>query len=353
MRFSISRAHLTRVIGAVSKVVESRNTIPVLSHLLLTAQDGRLRVTGSDLDITATASVEADVTTPGTICVDAKLLGSIAAKAGADSVELSLEAEKLTVKSGRSRFSLATLPAVDFPTLADGKYDATFDLDIAALFAPVQFAISTEETRFYLNGVFFKGTADDYTAVATDGHRLARHVKAGGCPFPGIIVPRKAVGLLPKGTVTVSVSETKIRIDAGDFVMVSKLIDGTFPDYERVIPKANDKVIIFGSDDMRQAASRVSVVSPDRGRAVKLSFAEGVVTLAVNNPSSGSASDEIFVNYDGDPLDIGFNGAYLAELVGIFPAGDITLALADSGSPALFTSDKAPELLAVLMPMRV
>lgn len=354
MRLTIPKADLTRVLTTVGRVVEARNIIPILSNVLLTASAGRLQVTGTDLDIVATDSTPAEVIAPGSLCVDAKLLSDIAKKAGGD-VTLSLEGDQLIVKSGRSRFALPTLPAEDFPSLDGGTFDAQFEIDLAALFAPVAFAISTEETRYYLNGVFLHTHDENLRAVATDGHRLSRHQIAypGEDAFKGIIVPRKTVGLLPKGTVSVSVSESKIRISTGDFVITSKLVDGTFPDYERVIPTGNDKVAVFDSNAMRSAAARVSVVSSERGRAVKLAFADGAATLTVNNPDSGSATEEVAVSYDSDPLEIGFNSQYLTELVGIFPAGDIRLALADSGSPSLFTSEKAPELLAVLMPMRV
>lgn len=354
MKLTIARQDLARVLTNVGRVIESRNTIPILSNVLLSAKDGRLQVTGTDLDIVATDATEATVETEGTICVDAKLLADIAKKAGGD-ISISLESDRLIVKSGRSVFKLGTLPAADFPSLAGGKFDAIFDIDLATLLSPVAFAMSTEETRYYLNGVFIHLQDEFIRAVSTDGHRLSRHQMpyTGEDAFKGVIVPRKAVGIIPKGTVTVSVSEAKIRISAGHFVLTSKLIDGTFPDYQRVIPTGNDKKIVFGSDEMRQASGRVSVISSERGRAVKLSFADGKATLDVSNPDSGSASDEIVVSYDGDPIEIGFNAAYLAELIGIFPAGDLTLALADSGSPALFTSEKADNLLAVLMPMRV
>jgi DNA polymerase-3 subunit beta len=352
MKFTIPKAELARVLSNVGRVVEARNTIAILSNVLLTAADGRLHVTGTDLDIVATDAAVAEVEQPGTVCVDAKLLADISKKAGGD-ISLSLEADRLVVKSGRSLFKLATLPADDFPSLDGGTYTASFDIDLAALFAPVSFAISTEETRFYLQGVFLHVQDGQLRAVATDGHRLSRIIGPSIPEFEGIIVPRKTVSLLPKGVVHVSVSTQKIRIEAGDFVLVSKLIDGTFPDYQRVIPTHNNKKIVFGSDDMRQAAGRVSVVSSERGRAVKLTFTEGQAALTVNNPDQGDASDEIFVSYDGEPIDIGFNAAYLTELVGIFPAGDIHLALADSGSPAVFTSEKADGLLAVLMPVRI
>lgn len=350
MRLLIGRADLSRVISSVARVVEARNTIAILSNIRLVAEDGRLTVTGTDLDIEATASVAADISVPGSCCVDAKLIADIAKKAGGD-VAMELDDGRLTIKSGRSAFKLATLPARDFPTLDGGKYDATFDIDLAALFAPVAFAISTEETRYYLNGVFFRGGTS--VAVATDGHRLAKHNGPDLPDFNGIIVPRKTVGMIPKGSVNVSVSSSKIRIQTADLVLVSKLIDGTFPDYDRVIPRDNDKVIFFKSDEMRAAADRVSVVSSERGRAVRLDFGVGSATLTVNSPDSGSAVEEISVGYAGDPVQIGFNAKYLSEVVGIFPSGDIQMALADGGSPAVLKSDKAEGLLAVIMPMRV
>jgi DNA polymerase-3 subunit beta len=351
MKLSIAKTDLARVMTNVGRVVEARTTVPILSSVLLTASGGRLSVAGTDLDILATASAEADVTTPGAICVDAKLLSDIVKKSAGETIDMSLEGDKLIVKSGRSRFTLAALDAADFPDLKDSNYDAEFELDIAALFAPCTFAISTEETRYYLNGVFFRG--GESVAVATDGHRLARNQGPTLPAFEGVIVPRKTVGIIPKGVVTVSVSQQKIRIQSGDFTLISKLIDGTFPDYERVIPKSNDKIIVFGSDDMRQAAGRVLVISSAGSKAVKLSFADGAAALSASNVGQGTASDEIFIQYGGEPVEIGFNAGYLGELVGIFPAGDINLAIGDSGSPAVFTSDKADGLLAVLMPMRV
>lgn len=348
MELAIGKTDFARALSSVSKAVESRNTIPILSHVRLVATTGRLQVTGTDLDITVTDTAPADITAPGAVCVDAKLLSSIVAKVGGD-INLKLEADKLIVKSGRSRFTLSVLPADAFPDLPEQKYDAEFEIDLAGFFGPVAFAISTEETRFYLNGVFFKGGI----AAATDGHRLAKNTTDNIPDFEGIIVPRKTVGLLPKGTCRVAVSSHRIRVTKDDLTIESKLIDGTFPDYERVIPKSNDKIISFDNDEMRQAAARVSVVASERGRAVRLSFAGNAVVLTVSSPETGTATDEMVAAYEGEPIEIGFNSSYLAELVGMFPPGDIKLALADPGSPSVFTSDKAPELLAVLMPMRV
>lgn len=352
MRLTIAKADLARVLTNVGRVVETRTTIPILSSVMLSATETGLTVTGTDLDIVATDRAPADVSEAGTVCVEAKLLSDIAKKVAGE-VTMSLEGDKLVVKSGRSRFSLGTLPADDFPTLDGGKYDAEFEVDLAALFAPVAFAISMEAARYYLNGVFIHHLDGNIVAVATDGHRLSRHVGPVVPEFPSVIVPRKTVGVLPKGTVTLSVSETKVQVVAGDFVLTSKLIDGTFPDYQRVIPTSNDKKIVFGSDDMRQAAGRVSVVSSERGRAVKMSFADGRAALAVSSADHGIASDEINVNYGGEPIEIGFNAAYLRDLFGVLPSGPVTMALADSGSPGLFTSPAFDGLTLVLMPMRV
>jgi len=350
MKLTIPKSDLSRLITGVGKVVESRNTIPILSNVLLTATADTLTVRGTDLDIEATASVAASCS-PGAICVDAKLFAGIVAKAGGD-ISLQTEGDKLIVKSGRSRFSLQTLPAEDFPTMAGGTFDATFDIDLAALFAPVAFAISTEETRYYLNGVFFRGYDGKTVAVATDGHRLGRHFGAATADFEGVIVPRKTVSLLPKGTVLVSVSTNRIQISSADFVMTSKLIDGTFPDYERVIPKANDKIVTVDRDEMMKAADRVAAVSSERGKAVKLSIAPGGIALSASS-EVGQAEDEVAAEYSGEPAVIGFNAGYLRDIMTVLPSGSVTLAIADGGSPGLITSAGFEGLTLVAMPMRV
>nr|WP_064247009.1 DNA polymerase III subunit beta [Rhizobium leguminosarum]OAP95136.1 DNA polymerase III subunit beta [Rhizobium leguminosarum] len=353
MKLTIARQDLARVLTNVGRVIESRNTIPILCNVLLEADADGLRVTGTDLDIIATDRADANTEEAGTICVNAKLLQDISKKARSD-VELKLESDRLIVKSGRSVFRLATLPAADFPSLAAGKLDATFDIDLAALLAPASFAMSTEETRFYLNGVFVHLQDEFIRAVATDGHRLSRHQVAypGESAFAGVIIPRKAVGIIPKGTVTVSVSEAKIRISAGDFVLTSKLIDGTFPDYQRFIPTGNDKIVTVDRDAFMKAADRVSTISTERGRAVKLSIAPGSVGFTVSNHDA-SATDEIEAEYSGEPIEIGFNASYVRELFGILPSGPVVMSLADSGSPGLVTSPGFGGLTLVIMPMRV
>lgn len=352
MELAIGKADFARALSSVSKAIEARNTIPILDCVLLTAEGDTLRVRGTDLDIEVTDTAPADVAKSGSLAVEAKLLSSIVAKAGGD-ISLSVKDGKLIVKSGKSRFTLNWLPAEDYPEMPAIKAAATFDVDLAALFAPCVHAISTEEVRYYLGGIYFASTGEFAVAVATDGHRLVRNQIDSLPEFAGIIVPRKTVGLLPKGGIQVAVSDTKIQITQGDMVIVSKLIDGTYPDYERVIPTNNDKVVQFDADSMKAAVGRVSVISSERGRAVKLAFAGGGAVLTVNNPDSGMAVDEIPVSYNGEPIEIGLNTQYLFDMVAQFPAGDISLALFDGGSPTLFTSEKAIGLLGVVMPTRV
>lgn len=351
MHLVIHKEDLARVLSAVAKVVESRNTIPILSCVMLTAaasasSDGGLSVMATDLDILATAGAPATVNAAGSICVEAKLLTDIARKATGD-ITMILDDGKLVVKSGRSRFSLQTLPAEDFPNLGTHNYDAEFETDLAALFAPVAFAMSSEETRFYLQGIYLEPTA----ATATDGHRLGTN--AADLPeFTPVIAPRKLVGLVPKGIVKVSVSQQKIRLETDALTLTSKLIDGTYPDYRRIMPKQNDKLVKVDRDALMKAADRVSTVSSERGRAVKLSISPGGVRLAVNSADAGSAEDEVEAGYSGEPLDIGFNAAYLKELLAVLPPGEVTIALADSGSPTLITGG-TEGLTLVLMPCRV
>ncbi|WP_028753689.1 DNA polymerase III subunit beta [Rhizobium leucaenae] len=350
MKLTIPKSDLARVLTNVGRVIESRNTIPILGNVLLHADNGTLRVTGTDLDIVATDTAPADVSEPGAVCVDAKLLSDIAKKAGND-ISLSLEGDRLIVKSGRSVFKLATLPAADFPTLGADKYDATFDIDLAALFGPVAFAISDEQTRYYLGGVFFHIKDGTATAVATDGHRLSRNKGPSIPEFEGVIVPKKTVGLLPKGVVSVQVSTAKIKITAGDFVLTSKLIDGTFPDYERVIPTSNDKMVTVDRDTFMKAADRVATVSSEKARAVKLSILQGSIALSVAS-GDASASDEVEAGYEGEPMEIGFNSRYVTDIMSVLPTGSVQLALADGGSPAVITGG-AEGLTLILMPTRV
>jgi DNA polymerase-3 subunit beta len=351
MTLTIQRADLARTLAAVTKVVESRQVIPILGNVLLQAANDRLTVIGTDLDVeySATSPCEGDILTT----VDAKRLSDIARRLSGDTVSLALDGDSLVVKSGRSRFTLPTLPVEDFPRLDGGAFDAEFKVDMAALVAPVRFAMSNEETRYYLKGVYLHPYGDTLRAVATDGHRLAHNSIAFDIVkiVPSVIIPAKAIGLIPAGVVDVSLSKNKIRLATADTIIVSKLIYATYPDYLRVIPAGNDRALTVDKKDFEAATARVSTISSERGRAVKLSISSGAIVLSSSNPDAGSATDEVECEYDGPDMEIGFNSAYLGDVLGSLTGETVTVKLSEAGSPGIFTGDG--DVLALCMPMRV
>ncbi|MGH6725663.1 MAG: DNA polymerase III subunit beta [Pseudolabrys sp.] len=372
MKVTVERAELLKSLGHVHRVVERRNTIPILANVLIKADKGKLSLKATDLDLEVTDSIAAEVSPSGATTVPAHMFYEIVRKLpeGAQIViEGSDDRAVLSIRAGRSRFTLQTLPESDFPDLAAGEMTHKFTLaagDLKRLIDKTQFAISTEETRYYLNGIYLHtaGTAKSamLRAVATDGHRLAQvelPLPQGAAGMPGIIVPRKTVGEVQRlietgeGEVTIEVSAGKIRFSIGEVVLTSKLIDGTFPDYGRVIPANNDKSLIVDKKDFEAAVDRVSTVSSERGRAVKLSITGGRLVLSVTNPDSGSATEEIEVEYESDPLDIGFNSRYLLDIAAQIEGEVAVLKLADPGSPTLIQDKDAKGALYVLMPMRV
>jgi DNA polymerase III subunit beta len=372
MKVTVERSELLRSLGHVHRVVERRNTIPILANVLLRADRGQLALKATDLDLEVSDRVAAEVGPGGSTTVPAHMFYDIVRKLpeGAQIVlESSGDRAALSIRAGRSRFTLQALPESDFPDLAPGEMTHKFTLkaaDLKRLIDKTQFAISTEETRYYLNGIFLHaagtGQAQTLRAVATDGHRLAQmelDLPKGAVGMPGVIVPRKTVGevqrLIQDGEaeVHIELSPGKIRFAVGDVILTSKLIDGTFPDYARVIPLSNDKELIVDKKEFEAAVDRVSTVSSERGRAVKLSVTGGKLMLSVTNPDSGSATEELQVEYESDPLDIGFNSRYLLDIAGQIESEAAVLKLADPGSPTLIQDKDAKGALYVLMPMRV
>jgi DNA polymerase-3 subunit beta len=372
MKVTIERTALLKSLGHVHRVVERRNTIPILANLLIRADKGTLAIKATDLDLEVIEKSPAEVGPSGATTVPAHMFYDIVRKLPEGSqvvLEAAGDRPSLAIRAGRSRFSLQTLPESDFPDLAAGEMTHKFTLpakDLKRLIDKTQFAISTEETRYYLNGIYLHIAKNDATAVlravATDGHRLAQvdlPAPAGTDGMPGVIVPRKTVGEVQRliedtaAEVVIELSQTKIRFTLGDVVLTSKLIDGTFPDYARVIPVGNDKALTVDKSDFEAAVDRVSTVSSERGRAVKLAIAGGKLVLSVTNPDSGSATEEIEVDYEADPLDIGFNSRYLLDIAGQIEGEVAVLRLADPGSPTLIQDRDAQGALYVLMPMRV
>jgi DNA polymerase-3 subunit beta len=372
MKATIERSTLLKCLSHVQSVVERRNTIPILSNVLIDAAgDGTLRVMATDLDLQVVEMLSSvSVETPGAITVSAHLLFDIARKLPEGS-QVSLEAadNRLTIKAGRSRFQLPTLPRDDFPVIVEGELPTSFEIPaatLAELIDHTRFAISTEETRYYLNGIFFHVTDDELKAAATDGHRLARFTLKrpdGAEGMPDVIVPRKCVGELrklleeaPESNVEIDLSASKIRFTLGGengVVLTSKLIDGTFPDYTRVIPTGNDKLLKLDPKSFFEGVDRVATIATEKTRAVKISLDKDRVTLSVTSPDNGTAAEELPANYQSDGIEIGFNANYLKDILGQIEGDSVELHLADAGAPTLIRQDEKSPALFVLMPMRV
>jgi DNA polymerase-3 subunit beta len=372
MKITIERAALLRSLGHVQSVVERRNTIPVLSNVLLRAENGELSLTATDMDLEIVESVPADIARPGSATAPAHTLYDIARKLPDGSqVELDASGDVLTLRSGRSNFKLGTLPVDDFPQMTQGDLPHRFSLTVGALKGLIdktKFAISTEETRYYLNGIYIHATKPKagetaaLRAVATDGHRLARvevSLPEGAEAVPGVIVPRKTVLEVRKlldeaaDSIEVQLSDTKVRFAFDSITLTSKLIDGTFPDYERVIPAGNDKTLEVDAKLFAAAVDRVATISTEKSRAVKLALGHGVLTLSANSPDAGSAMEEIEVVYEQSALEIGFNSRYLLDITSQIESGVAKLQMADSGSPTIVRDAADGSALYVLMPMRV
>ena len=367
MKATIERATLLKSLSHVQSVVERRNTIPILSNVLIEARDdGSIRLMATDLDLQVDESIQANVATAGATTVSAHTLFDIVRKLPEGSqVELNAAEGKMQLSAGRARFNLSTLPRDDFPVIAEGDLPTKFELPAATLrqiIDKTRFAISTEETRYYLMGIFLHLADDQLKAAATDGHRLARVTVPkpdGADGMPDVIVPRKCVAELRKlleeleGTVEVSMSPTKIRFGLGSAVLTSKLIDGTFPDYNRVIPTGNDKLLKLDPKSFAQGVDRVSTIASEKTRAVKMNVDRDKVTLSVTSPESGTATEEIAADYGSDGIEIGFNARYLLDILGEIDGDTVEVHLADAAAPTLLRENDKSTALYVLMPMRV
>ncbi len=372
MKLTIERGALLNALSHVQNVVERRNTIPILSNILIEASKKSVRFTATDLDIEAVDIADAKVSDEGAVTAPAGTLFDVIRKlpAGADvELELNPENHQLSILSGRSQFSLPTLPASDFQTMVPDEDATRFEIEAAnlrRLIDKTRFAISTEETRYYLNGIYLHAADTDkgkkLRTVATDGHRLAlceTDAPKGAEDLAGVIVPRKAVGEVRRlidssdGDVAIAVSDTKIMFTSGRAQLTSKLIDGTFPDYGRVIPKGNEKALIIDNKAFEAAVDRVSTVSTERSRSIKLSLSDGKVTLAVSSAETGQGHEEIECKYSDDEMDIGFNAKYLLDVTAQIEAEDARFLFNDPASPALVLDPADDSAQYVLMPLRV
>lgn len=372
MKLSIERGALLKAVSQAQSVVERRNTIPILANVLIEAEGEHVQFRATDLDIEVVDKTVAQVERAGSTTVSAVTLHEIVRKLPDGSLVTLIDDSakgRLTVEAGRSNFSLATLPKEDFPVMASSEYESNFTAPapvLRRLFDKSKFAISTEETRYYLNGVYMHVADSDggkvLRCVATDGHRLARidaDLPDGTTDMPGVIVPRKTVGELRKlledddVQIAVSVSETKIRFATPEITLTSKVIDGTFPDYQRVIPAGNTRRLEVDASEFAKAVDRVSTVSSERSRAVKLSLDEDRLVLSVNSPDSGAAEEELAVAYGDERLEIGFNAKYLLEIASQVDRENAVFMFNSSGDPTLMREGNDTTAVYVVMPMRV
>ncbi len=372
MKITIERGLLLKVLTHIQGVVERRNTIPILSNVKFEAPDGQLSLNATDMDIDIVETVPAEISEAGATTAPAHTLFDIVRKLpeGAQ-VELACSGDdsQMTLSAGRSKFKLTCLPTEDFPVLSGGDLPNWFSLsasDLRTLIDCTKFAISTEETRYYLNGIYLHAADNNgvvvLRTVATDGHRLASvelPLPDGAAGMPGVIVPRKAVNELRKlidesdDDIEISLSDTKIRFSFNGTVLTSKLIDGTFPDYDRVIPVDNDKVMEVDTKQFADAVDRVSTISTEKSRAVKLSITNGNLTLSANSPENDTATEELPIEYDSSEVEIGFNSRYLLDIAHQIEGSMVRFTLADAASPTLVQDLEDSSALYVLMPMRV
>lgn len=372
MKISIERGTLLKAVGQAQSVVERRNTIPILANVLIEAEGDEVSFRATDLDIEVVDKAPAQVERAGATTVSAVMLHEIVRKLP-DGALVTLTDDgasgRLEIEAGRSNFSLATLPKEDFPVMASSEYESNFSAPapmLRRLFDKSKFAISTEETRYYLNGVYLHvATGEDgqmLRCVATDGHRLARidaPLPEGAEAMPGVIVPRKTVNELRKLldndeiAIAVSVSETKVRFATPGITLTSKVIDGTFPDYTRVIPQGNTRKLEVDAAEFAKAVDRVATVSSERSRAVKLSLDEDRLILSVNAPDRGAAEEELGVAYSDERLEIGFNAKYLLEIAGQVDRENAVFMFNSSGDPTLMREGNDMSAIYVVMPMRV
>ncbi len=375
MKIKADRASLLKALAHVQSVVEKRNTIPILANVKIEAHDTRLRLTATDMEIAVVEEVPATSLSDGACTAPATTLYEIVRKLpeGAE-VQLEYVGEgdgQLKLRAGRYATSLVVLPTDDFPSMTAGSLPYRFALNaqhLRGLIDRTRFAISTEETRYYLNGIFLHATESDgakvLRAVATDGHRLARveePLPEGAAGMPGVIVPRKTVAELRKlldeisGDVEIALSDTRIQFRAGPVTLTSKLIDGTFPEYERVIPRDNDKVLRVTKKDFAEAVARVAAISAERMRPIKLSLGRNLLVLSCSSPDQGTATEELdndHVKYDASPLEIGFQSRYLGDITDQV-SEEVEFCFSDGAAPTIVRDAADASALYVLMPMRV
>ena len=367
MHFTIQREALLKPLQLVAGVVERRQTLPVLSNVLLVVEGQQLSLTGTDLEVELVGRVDLEEPAePGEITVPARKLMDICKSLPADAlIDIRIDEQKLLVKAGRSRFSLSTLPANDFPTVEEGPGSLTFSLvqsKLRRLIERTSFAMAQQDVRYYLNGMLLEVQTGLLRAVATDGHRLAMcsmEAAVEQVERHQVIVPRKGILELARllteqdGNVSIVLGQHHIRATTGEFTFTSKLVDGKFPDYERVLPRGGDKLVIADRQGLREAFSRTAILSNEKYRGIRLQLESGLLKIQANNPEQEEAEEEIVVDYNGSSLEIGFNVSYLLDVLGVMTTEQVRLILSDANSSALVQEAGNDDSAYVVMPMRL
>jgi DNA polymerase-3 subunit beta len=367
MKFQTDRESLLRPLQLVTGVVERRQTLPVLSNLLISAGSQGLSITGTDLEVELVAEVpEVSVEEPGQVTIPARKLTDIwrSLPDGA-TVKIEVSGDRVTLRSGRSRFTLSTLPAGDFPKIDSVPGEVEFSLpqqDIRRLLEQVSFSMAQQDVRYFLNGMLLEVTDDHIRSVATDGHRMAMCTLNQAVPVAQrvqAIVPRKGViemGRLlddESGDVALQISDNHLRLRSGAFTLTTKLVDGKFPDYEKVIPRDSNQVLTGDRETLRQAFHRAAILSNEKYRGVRLTFGLDQLTVQANNPEQEEAEETVPVDYSGTQLEIGFNVSYLQDVLGALGTESVRLSVSDANSSALIEGDGNDTALYVIMPMRL
>jgi DNA polymerase-3 subunit beta len=369
MKFSVSREVLLKPLLLVSGVVEKKQTLPALSNVLMVLKDNILSLTGTDLEIEIVCRVEIqDISEDGEITVPAKkFLDICRSLPEAATISFVLSDEKATVKSGRSRFTLSTLPANDFPSIEPSQNELSFSCEqseIRRLIDRTSFAMAQQDVRYYLNGMLWELKSDSLRAVSTDGHRLAMCTRPVNIDLEdGVlrqaILPRKGVMELgrllsdPEHKVEIILGNSHVRASTNAFTFTSKLVDGKFPDYNRVLPRGGDKIIHGSREALKQAFARTSILSNEKYRGVRFVLTTGLITITANNPEQEEAEEQVSVDYSGDALEVGFNVSYLQDVANVIDSEFIQFTLGDNNSSALIEEPENSDSAYVIMPMRL
>lgn len=366
MKFTIERSHLIKPLQQVSGALGGRPTLPILGNLLIKVEDNVLSMTATDLEVELVSRVTLEGEfEAGSITVPSrKFLDICRGLPDSSVITVVLDGDRVQVRSGRSRFSLATLPASDFPNIEDWSSEVEVSVtqaELRGLIEKTQFSMANQDVRYYLNGMLFEIEGSTLRSVATDGHRMAVSQAALGADFAQkqIIVPRKGVQELvklldaPEQPVTLQIGSSNVRAEVNNYVFTSKLVDGRFPDYRRVMPQNTTKTLETSCDELRSAFSRAAILSNEKFRGVRVNLADSEMRITANNPEQEEAEEMLDVSYEGDALEIGFNVSYVLDVLNTLRCEQVRVSMSDANASALIENAQDDSAMYVVMPIRL